>query len=82
MRRWCVAGQGLAVKSSLDMADDLLTGRVVNVLPDYRPRSTELWLICPSRQSITPAMRLLRDDLQSHCQEILHRLYSRELLPG
>lgn len=82
VRRWCVAGQGLAVKSSLDMADDLLTGRVVNVLPDYRPRSTELWLICPSRQSITPAMRLLRDDLQSHCQKILHRLYSRELLPG
>jgi len=81
VRRWCVAGKGIAVKSCLDMADDLLAGRVVNVLPEFRPRSTELWLICPSRQSITPAMRLLRDDLQARCQEILQRLRAQQLLP-
>jgi len=80
VRRWCVAGKGIAVKSCLDMSDDLLAGRVVNVMPDYRPRSTELWLICPSRQSITPAMRLLRNWLQGRCQEILDTLARHQLL--
>ncbi|MDO6461193.1 LysR substrate-binding domain-containing protein [Granulosicoccaceae sp. 1_MG-2023] len=74
VRRWCVAGKGLAVKSCLDMSDDLLAGRVVNIMPEFRPRSTELWLICPSRQSITPAMRHLRDWIQQRCREILQQL--------
>ena len=80
VRRWCVAGKGIAVKSCLDMSDDLLAGRVVNIMPDYRPRSTELWLICPSRQSITPAMRLLRDWLQGRCRDILESLARQKLL--
>ncbi|MES9937528.1 MAG: LysR substrate-binding domain-containing protein, partial [Sedimenticola sp.] len=67
VRRWCVAGKGLAVKSCLDMSSDLLSGKVVTVMPGFKPRSTELWLICPSRQSITPAVRLLRDRLKEKC---------------
>ena len=71
VRRWCVAGKGIAIKSCLDVAEDLLAGKLVQLLPEYETRSTELWLICPSRQSITPAMRLLRDDLRRRCQAIL-----------
>lgn len=82
VRRWCVAGKGLAIKSSLDMAEDLLAGRVVNVMPEFRPRRTELWLICPSRQSITPAMRLLRDCLQDRCRKIQDTLTSKGVLPS
>lgn len=65
VRRWCVAGKGLAVKSCLDMSNDLLSGKVVNVMPEFETRSTEPWLVCPGRQSITPAVRLLRDSLES-----------------
>lgn len=74
VRRWCVAGLGIAVKSCLDISDDLLAGRVVSVMPEYRTRMTELWLICPSRQSITPAVRLLRDRLREKCAAILDEL--------
>ena len=74
VRRWCVAGKGLAVKSSLDMSNDLLSGRVVSVMPGFKPTPTELWLIFPSRQSITPAVRLLRDMLKQKCQGILSHL--------
>ncbi len=80
VRRWCVAGRGLAVKSCLDMSDDLLSGRVVSVMPEFKPRSTELWLVCPSRQSITPAVRLLRDSFKEKCSGILHQLISRDIL--
>ncbi|MCG7867510.1 MAG: LysR family transcriptional regulator [Candidatus Thiodiazotropha taylori] len=74
VRRWCVAGKGVAVKSCLDMSNDLLSGRVVNLLAEYKPEATELWLICPNRQLITPAVRLLRDHLKIKCNQILNEL--------
>lgn len=80
VRRWCAAGHGLAVKSCLDMSADLLSGKVVSVMPDFKPRSTELWLVFPSRQSITPAARLLRDKLQNKCAHILKQLIKKGVL--
>jgi len=80
VRRWCVAGKGLAVKSCLDMAADLLSDRVINVMPEFKPRSTELWLICPSRQSITPAVRLLRDTFKEKSKGILNQLIEKGIL--
>lgn len=82
VRRWCVAGKGLAVKSCLDMSADLLSGNVLSVMPEFMPRSTELWLICPSRQLITPATRLLRDTLKKKSKEILNQLSEKGFLDG
>jgi DNA-binding transcriptional LysR family regulator len=77
VRRWCVASQGLAVKSCLDMSQDLLSGNVISVMPQFKARPTELWLICPSKQSITPAVRLLRDAVKAKCYTILHQLVDK-----
>jgi len=74
VRRWCVSGHGVAVKSCLDMADDLLTGKVVSVMPEFIPTATELWLVCPSRQSITPTVRLLRDFMREKTNHVLAQL--------
>lgn len=80
VRRWCIAGKGLAVKSSIDMSIDLLSGNVVGLMPEFKPTPTELWLICPSRQLITPAVRLLRDKLKEKCTAILHQLIEKSVL--
>ena len=80
VRRWCVAGKGLAVKSCLDMSADLLSGKVISVMPEFKPRSTELWLIFPSRQTITPAARLLRDAFKEKCTGILNQLTENGLI--
>ena len=64
------------------MSADLLAGRVVPVMPDFKPHVSELWLVCPSRQSITPAVRLLRDALQAHSAAILKDLSARSLIPA
>lgn len=74
VRRWCVAGKGIAIKSCLDMSDDLLAGRVVSIMKEYKPTPTELWLVCPSRQSITPTVRLLRDLFREKTNVILEQL--------
>ncbi|MCU7845921.1 MAG: LysR family transcriptional regulator [Candidatus Thiodiazotropha sp. (ex Monitilora ramsayi)] len=80
VRRWCVAGQGLAVKSCLDMSNDLLSGKVVSLMPEFKATSTELWLIFPNRQSITPATRLLRDAFKEKCTVILKQLIEKGIL--
>lgn len=80
VRRWCVAGKGIALKSCLDMSNDLLSGKVINILPEFIPTPTELWLIFPSRQSITPAARLLRDTLREKSRHILQQLVEKGIL--
>jgi len=80
VRRWCVAGKGLAVKSCLDMSTDLLSGNVISVMPEFKPISTELWLICPSRQLITLAVRLLRDTFKKKSTGILNQLIDKGIL--
>ncbi|WP_426359712.1 LysR substrate-binding domain-containing protein [Pseudocolwellia sp. HL-MZ19] len=80
VRRWCVDGKGLAFKSCLDISEDLLSGRLVKVMPEYKTTMTELWLVCPSKQSITPAVRLLRDVFKEKCAVILTRLVDQGLL--
>jgi len=80
VRRWCTTGKGLAIKSCIDMSNELLSGQVVNIMPEYKPASTELWLICPSKQSITPAVRLLRDMFKTKTRSIFDKLISAGVL--
>lgn len=80
VRRWCVSGKGLAFKSCLDISEDLLSGRLVKVMPEYKTSMTELWLVCPSKQSITPAVRLLRDVFKEKCSAILMALVDEGIL--
>ena len=80
VRRWCVGGKGLAFKSCLDISEDLLSGRLVKVMPEYKTSMTELWLVCPSKQSITPAVRLLRDVFKEKCSAILMGLVDEGIL--
>ncbi len=80
VRRWCIAGKGVAIKSCLDMSRHLLSGEVIDVMPEFKPTATELWLVCPSRQSITPTVRLLRDLFRGKTAEILSQLSEQGII--
>lgn len=80
VRRCCVAGKGLAVKSCLDMSTDLLSANVISLMPEFKATASELWLIFPSRQSITPAARLLRDAFREKSNAILYQLIEKGVL--
>ena len=80
VRRWCARGKGVAVKSCLDMSLDLLSGKVISLMPEYKPTPTELWIICPSKQSITPAVRFLRNRLRQKTKDILKGLVGKGIL--
>ena len=80
VRRWCVSGKGIAAKSSLDMSNDLLSNKIIPILSEFPLKPTELWLICPSRQTITPAVRLLRDHLKIKCADVFNQLIDKRIL--
>ena len=80
VRRWCVSGKGIAIKSCLDMSEDLLSGKVISLMPEYKTTATELWLVCPSKQSITPSVRLLRDLFRQKTGDILSKLSTRGII--
>lgn len=64
VRRWAVAGKGIAYKSRLDMAADLASGRVVEILPKVESEAAELNLVVPSRRQVTPVVLYIRDVLR------------------
>lgn len=67
IRRLAIAGEGIAYKSMLDVSDDL---RAVPAAPaaalsgDVVP----LNLICPHRKQLSAAVRLLYEEVKSHCE--------------
>ena len=71
VRRWMVAGKGIAFKSRIEMAPDLEAGRVVRVLSEFQSSRIDLHLVCPNRKQITPAVLLLRDILRERFAQLL-----------
>lgn len=71
VRRWCVAGHGIALKSALDMADDLRHQRVQVLLRDTPCPALQLSLVCANRHQITPAVQQLRQLLQQAVEQTL-----------
>ena len=80
VRRWCIDGTGIAKKSAIDVAEDLLTGRLKRLMPNYKIPLTEMWLVLPSRQLITPAIRLIRDELKHTISQLRENLIAQGII--
>ncbi|EPU4113258.1 TPA: LysR family transcriptional regulator [Klebsiella pneumoniae] len=65
IRRLAIAGEGIAYKSMLDVSDDLRAGRL---RPRYQGDVVPLNLICPHRKQLSAAVRLLYEEVKSHCE--------------
>jgi DNA-binding transcriptional LysR family regulator len=69
VRRWAVAGLGIAYKSRLDLSDDIRGGRLNILLPDLLGEPTPLTMLCMHRSQITPTVLALRDHLRAQCEK-------------
>ncbi len=52
-----VAGQGIAVHSYWHSADELRSGRLVEVMPDHPPPASQISAVMPARQLQPPRVR-------------------------
>ena len=67
VRRWAVAGLGVAYKSRLDLHEDLAAGRLQALLPEVAGEAAPLHLVCMHRAQVTPVLLQLRDFLREQC---------------
>ena len=68
IRRLAIAGEGIAYKSMLDVSDDLRAGRLRRLLPRYQGDVVPVYLFCPHRKQLSAAVRLLYEEVKSHCE--------------
>ena len=71
VRRWAIAGFGIANKSHLDVIADLRSGRLVRLCPEWRGEAAPLSLICADRRQLSPTVALLRDYLRQCCADAM-----------
>ena len=64
VHRWALEGKGIALKSLIDIKQDINQGKLIRVLPEFQSPSTDLNLLCPTRKQVTPAALMLRDILR------------------
>ncbi|AKU21800.1 LysR family transcriptional regulator [Massilia sp. NR 4-1] len=68
VRRWAVAGQGIAYKSRLDVTADIRAGRLQVLLPEIEGEEVPLFLVCMHRSQVTSTVICLRDFLRAQCE--------------
>jgi DNA-binding transcriptional LysR family regulator len=71
VRRWAIAGQGIAYKSQLDIAGDLAAGRLLPLCPEWQGELSPLFMMCADRRLLSPAVSLLRDFIEARCAALL-----------
>jgi len=74
VRRWALASEGIAYKSTLDVAGDLAAGRLQALCSDWEGEPTPLLLVCADRRLLTPAVGLLRDFIRERCTALLTQI--------
>ncbi len=61
VKRWALAGLGIAYKSHLDVAAELGSGQLIAVQPNWLGEPVPLYLVVPGKGQFTTAARALRD---------------------
>lgn len=71
MRDACRAGMGLTINSTWNVYEYLLSGELVEILPDFPlARETAIWAVYPSSRLLAPRVKLFIDFLANWFGEI------------
>lgn len=67
VRLWALAGRGIIYKSGLDVAADLMAGRLVALCTEWQTEASPMYMVLPGRRQLTPGLRLLREFIGERC---------------
>ncbi|MDY7567897.1 LysR family transcriptional regulator [Pseudomonas sp. RTC3] len=73
VRRWALAGVGVAYKSWLDVAADVHAGRLKLLIPELQGELAPLNVLCAHRAQLSKPVNLLCEMLRSRCAELAQR---------
>jgi LysR family transcriptional regulator, transcriptional activator for dmlA len=63
LRGWALSGEGISWEALWDVADDLIAGHLVRLLPDCQSADMELYAVFTPGKPIAPRVRLFVDFL-------------------
>ncbi|MBD8148314.1 LysR family transcriptional regulator [Pseudomonas fluorescens] len=71
VRRWALAGHGIAYKARLDVVGDLAAGRLVALFDGWQGEPAPFNLMCPHRLQVSERVKVLQRFLQARCRTLL-----------
>lgn len=80
LRDAAFAGAGVVQLPTIFVWDDVQAGRLIHVLPDWRPRAGIVHAVFPSRRGLLPSVRALVDFLAQQCA--IERSRADAILPS
>jgi len=72
VRLWALAGRGIIYKSGLDVAHDLVAGRLVALCTEWQTEASPMYMVLPGRRQLTPGLRLLREFIGERCAALVN----------
>ena len=66
LQQLCTEGLGLAKLAAMDVADQVASGQLVRVLPDWDCGSLPIWALTPQRDALPARVRMALAALQAH----------------
>ena len=74
---WAVAGRGIMLKPVFEVAEHLISGALVPVLPDLPPSNVQLACLFPHKRLQDPKSRLFIDFMTAACRQQLKSILDR-----
>ncbi len=71
VRRWALAGRGIAYKAGLDVAHDLAAGTLQALCTEWTTEAAPLYLVLADRHQATPALRRLREFVEQRAAALM-----------
>lgn len=69
IQQMCVGGLGVAMLGSIDAHDDVASGRLVRLLPDWQQPALDIWAVTPQRDAQPAKVRMAIDALHRYLRE-------------
>ncbi len=79
LRDAALVGAGVVQLPTIFVSDDVKKGRLVDVLPDWRPQSGIVHAVFPSRRGLLPSVRALLDFFARECA--IQRTRAEKIVP-
>lgn len=80
LRDAALAGAGVVQLPTIFVWDDIRAGRLMHVLPEWRPKSGIVHAVFPSRRGLLPSVRTLLDFLAQECA--IQRAQADKVVPS
>jgi DNA-binding transcriptional LysR family regulator len=77
MRAALLAGAGIGTLATYSVVDDLVAGKLMRVLPQYRLKPFSVFAVYPSRRYVEAKVRMLLDHLRSTLTPALDQAIER-----